>query len=133
MSATVTGRRSTRQKSAIRSAFQDAGRPLSAQQVFELAQKQVDGVGIATVYRNIKTLVEEDWLSLVELPGSVPVYEQAGKRHHHHFQCDQCNRVFELEGCVPTVNKLAGPKFQVRAHEIVLYGLCSECKRKRPN
>jgi Fur family ferric uptake transcriptional regulator len=59
------------------------------------------------------------------------VYEQAGKRHHHHFQCDQCHRVFELEGCLPAVHKLAGPKFHVRSHEIVLYGLCSECKRKR--
>jgi Fur family ferric uptake transcriptional regulator len=131
MSATVIGRRSTRQKSAIRSAFERAGRPLSAQQVLELAQKEVDGVGIATVYRNIKALVEEGWLCMVELPGSVPVYEQTGKRHHHHFQCDRCNRVFELEGCLPSVNKLAGPKFQVRAHEIVLYGLCFECKRKR--
>ncbi|HMF78242.1 MAG TPA: transcriptional repressor [Bryobacteraceae bacterium] len=132
MAATVVERRSTRQKSAIRSAFERTGRPLSAQQVLELAQKEVDGVGIATVYRNIKALLEEGWLSLVELPGSAPVYERAGKRHHHHFQCDHCHRVFELEGCLPSVNKLAGPKFQVRSHEIVLYGLCGDCKRRRP-
>jgi Fur family ferric uptake transcriptional regulator len=131
MSATVIGRRSTRQKAAIRSAFERVGRPLSAQQVLELAQKEVNGVGIATVYRNIKALIEENWLCPVELPGSTPVYEQAGKGHHHHFQCDHCHRVFELHGCLPGVNKLAGSKFRVRSHEIVLYGLCSECKRRQ--
>jgi Fur family ferric uptake transcriptional regulator len=90
---------------------------------------EVGGLGIATVYRNIKALLEAGWLAAVELPGGAVVYERSGKTHHHHFQCDRCNQVFELHGCVPEVNRLAGSKFQVRAHEIVLYGLCTDCKR----
>jgi Fur family transcriptional regulator, ferric uptake regulator len=131
MAAKFSERRSTRQKSAIRSTFVKAGRPLSPQQVLDLAQKEVKGLGIATVYRNIKALLEEGWLCTVDLPGGIPVYELAGKKHHHHFQCDNCNGVFELKGCVPSVRKLADVKFQVRSHEIVLYGLCSDCTRKR--
>lgn len=129
MSAIDSEQRSTRQKSAIRSAFEGVDRPLSPQQVLQLAQTEVGGLGIATVYRNIKALLEVGWLSAVELPGGAVVYERSGKGHHHHFQCDNCNQVFELSGCVPEVNRLAGPKFQVRAHEIVLYGLCMDCKR----
>ncbi len=128
MPAGAVDRRNTRQKAAIRAAFERAGRPLSPQQVLILAQSEVDKLGIATVYRSIKALVEEGWLSSVQLPGTL-VYERAGKRHHHHFQCDRCSQVYELEGCLPAVNKLAGPKFRVRSHEIVLYGLCADCKR----
>lgn len=131
MAETVIERRSTRQKEAIRSAFENAGRPLSPQQVLDLAQNEVDGIGIATVYRNIKALVEEGWLSQVELPGGSPVYELAGKAHHHHFQCDRCSQVFDLKGCLPSIHKLAGSKFWVRTHEITLYGLCADCKRVR--
>ncbi|HEY1216970.1 MAG TPA: ZIP family metal transporter, partial [Bryobacteraceae bacterium] len=69
MSATDSEQRSTRQKSAIRSAFEGADRPLSPQQVLQLAQTEVGGLGIATVYRNIKALLEVGWLSAVELPG----------------------------------------------------------------
>jgi Fur family transcriptional regulator, ferric uptake regulator len=120
--------RDTRQRAAIRKAFERADRPLSPQQVLDSAQADVDGVGIATVYRNIKALLEEDWLVAVELPGSATVYERSGKAHHHHFHCDECGRVFELTGCLPNINRLAGRKFSVARHELVLYGMCADCR-----
>jgi len=120
--------RNTRQRAAIRKAFERADRPLSPQQVLDAAQADVDGVGIATVYRNIKALLEEEWLVAVELPGSATVYERSGKAHHHHFHCEECGRVFELTGCLPNINRLAGRKFSVARHELVLYGMCADCR-----
>ncbi|HYZ83719.1 MAG TPA: transcriptional repressor [Bryobacteraceae bacterium] len=125
---TVTPR-NTRQKAAIRDAFEGAGRPLSTGEALAIAQKSVEGLGIATVYRTVKSLIEEGWLATVELPGETLRYEVAGKAHHHHFQCDLCDRVFELNGCVPEIERLAGPGFAVRTHEVVLYGFCAECAR----
>jgi Fur family ferric uptake transcriptional regulator len=120
--------RNTRQRSAIREAFESADRPLSPQQVLEAAQSEVEGLGIATVYRNVKALLEEGWLTAVDLPGSMTVYERAGKAHHHHFQCERCSRVFDLAGCLPNINRLAGRRFQVARHELVLYGTCADCR-----
>jgi len=121
-------RRKTRQRTAIREAFERGARPLSPQQVLDAAQAEVDGLGIATVYRNIKGLLEEGWLSAVDLPGGVTVYERAGKPHHHHFHCDRCGGLFELTGCIPNISRLAGRRFSVSRHELVLYGLCAECQ-----
>jgi Fur family ferric uptake transcriptional regulator len=123
-------RRKTRQRAAIRDAFERVSRPLSPQQVLDAAQIEVEGLGIATVYRNIKGLLEEGWLSAVPLPAGVTVYERAGKPHHHHFHCDRCSRVFELTGCISDINRLAGRRFSVRRHEVVLYGLCADCKAR---
>lgn len=120
-------RRRTRQGSAIREAFERADRPLSPFQVLKAAQKKAKGLGIATVYRNIKSLVGEGWLSSLKLPGALTVYERSGKAHHHHFFCDECTRVFELSGCLPRIDRLAGRHFRVRRHEVVLYGTCAEC------
>lgn len=120
--------RKTRQKDAIRKAFIEADRPLSPQQVLEVAQAEVEGLGIATVYRNIKTLLAEDWLCPIEVPGAGTVYERSGKEHHHHFRCDQCNGVFELSGCVPSIARLVGCRFSVKRHELILYGTCADCK-----
>jgi Fur family transcriptional regulator, ferric uptake regulator len=119
--------RNTRQRRAIRDAFETSGRPLAAEEVQKLASEGVSGLGIATVYRNIRTLVDEGWLVPVELPGENPRYELAGKGHHHHFHCRACGKVFELEGCVPTVAALAPKGFQVTDHEVVLYGACVAC------
>jgi Fur family transcriptional regulator, ferric uptake regulator len=120
--------RNTRQKAAIRTVFQEAARPLSTAEVLEKAQSAVEGLGIATVYRNVKALSEEGWLQVVELPGETARYEVAGKEHHHHFRCDACTRVFESDGCVPGMGEpTLGPGFKVRGHEIVFYGLCPDC------
>ena len=51
--------RNTRQRSAIRDAIAQAQRPLLPQEVLEAARTEVPGLGIATVYRNLKALVEE--------------------------------------------------------------------------
>lgn len=119
--------RNTRQRGAIRRAFQRADRPLGTGEVLELARGEVGGLGIATVYRNIRTLVNEGWLDVVELPGEVPRYEPHGKPHHHHFRCRQCNRVYEVMGCVQSLNDIVPPGFTLENHELVLYGLCADC------
>ena len=120
--------RNTRQRMAIREAFERAGRPLSLQQVLEAGRTGVEGLGIATVYRNIKGLVEEGWLAAIDLPGAPTVYERSEKVHHHHFHCDRCSRVFELAGCVPRIKRLAGRRFSVTRRELVLYEICADCR-----
>jgi Fur family transcriptional regulator, ferric uptake regulator len=120
--------RNTRQRTAIRQAFERSGRPMSPHEVLDAAQGEAGGLGIATVYRNIKALLEEGWLATVELPGGATVYERSGKAHHHHFHCDQCSRVFDLTGCLPNINRLAGRRFRVARHELVLYGKCADCQ-----
>lgn len=117
----------TRQKTAIRHAFIEADRPLSPDEVLEGAQRHHPTLGKATVYRNIQSLVDEGWLQAVEIPGDSTRYEVAGKEHHHHFQCNQCKKLYELQGCVPSF-KLKVPRgFRTTGHEFFLYGLCSQC------
>jgi Fur family ferric uptake transcriptional regulator len=123
--------RETRQRAAIRRAFETADRPMSPDDVLASAQETVLGLGIATVYRSIRDLVEEGWLVAVELPGESSRYEVAGKGHHHHFQCRGCGQVFELLGCVEGFRKLIPRGFRVTGHEFVLYGYCQPCGRGR--
>lgn len=92
-----------------------------------LAQRQVDGLSIATVYRNIHLLVEEQWLTPVNVPGDTTRYEVAGKGHHHHFQCNECGKLFELEGCGVAEKPALPQGFRTTGHEFYVYGLCSAC------
>jgi Fur family ferric uptake transcriptional regulator len=119
--------RNTRQKEAIRAAFTAADRPLSPEEVFRLAKKVVDGISIATVYRNVNSLLEDKWLVPVEIPGSASRYEVAGKAHHHHFKCTACDKLFELQGCEIAVKPKLPRGFRATGHEFFLYGLCVTC------
>jgi Fur family ferric uptake transcriptional regulator len=119
--------RSTRQRHAILSAIREAGRPLLPNEVLEIAQTGAPGLGIATVYRNLKSMLEEGVVQLVNLPGENARYELRDMPHHHHFQCRQCGRVFDIAGCPGSLDALAPPGFITDGHELTLYGRCAEC------
>jgi len=124
-------RRRTRQRAAIRAVLEEARRPLSIAEILDLAQRSVPGLGIATVYRTVGTLVEEGVLAQVEIGGEAPRYEISGRGHHHHFRCRRCQRVFEVEGCLPEIQRLAPAGYLVEDHEILLFGLCPDCTPRR--
>ena len=120
--------RKTKQKEAIRAAFLQADRPLSPEETLAIAQEEVHGLSIATVYRNIVNLVEEQWLASVELPGEAKRYEVAGKAHHHHFRCNGCGKVFELEGCSVDIRPKLPRGFRANGHGFFIYGSCADCR-----
>jgi Fur family ferric uptake transcriptional regulator len=123
--------RSTRQRSAIRTVIEAAGRPLSPQEVLGAAQVDVPALSLATVYRNLKQLLEAGEITAVNLPGESPRYESAVHEHHHHFQCEQCQRVFDVHACPGNLAGLAPQGFVVERHELTLYGRCADCSEPK--
>jgi Fur family ferric uptake transcriptional regulator len=122
--------RQTRQRSAIREVIERAHRPLSVQEVFKLAARELPGLGIATVYRTIKSMLAEQALHQVELPGAMVRYEVAHLGHHHHFHCRRCDGVFEVEGCPGSLKRLTPRGFKMEGHDLTIVGLCAACAAK---
>lgn len=119
--------RQTRQRAAIHRVFAEHERPLEPREVLAAARRHVPSLGMATVYRTLKSLVDEGKVVSVMLPGDQIRYEAAGRKHHHHFQCRHCNKVFELPGCPGNFSRLTPRGFQLDDHEVVLYGRCAVC------
>lgn len=124
--------RHTRQRQAIYDAITAADRPLLPHEILAAAQSSVPGLGVATVYRNLKALVEEGALRAVHLPGENPRYELTGHPHHHHFQCTHCQRVFDVHACPGDFSRLVPEGFSVEDHDLTLYGRCRECAVPAP-
>jgi len=119
--------RSTRQRAAIRGVIDAAARPLLPAEILEVAQRKVAALGMATIYRNLKLLVEAGEIEAVALPGEAPRYESTRHAHHHHFQCQACQRVFDVHHCPGDFKQLAPAGFTVERHELTLYGTCADC------
>lgn len=123
--------RNTRQRSAIRDALHSAARPLLPQELLDLAQQAIPGLSLATVYRNLKSMVEEGVARPVNLPGDNTRFELSHTHHHHHFQCRACQSVFDIHECPGELTQLAPKGFIVHDHDLTLYGFCAPCAQNR--
>lgn len=120
--------RITQQKLAIAAVLEAAESPLTPPEILARAAKAVPRLGVATVYRALRSLRTEKKIVVVEIPGEPPRYETAARGHHHHFFCNGCRRVFEVPECSAKLAELAPPRFQVLDHDIILYGKCPACQ-----
>lgn len=120
-------RRKTNQRQAIEQVFKQHDRPLGVDEILEIGRETVNSLNLATVYRNLKLLVENGWLTRISHPTLGPLYERSNKKHHHHFHCRECNRAYELPGCALKHEEAAPDGFVVESHEIFLFGVCPQC------
>jgi Fur family ferric uptake transcriptional regulator len=120
-------KRNTTQRMAIEQVFREHDRPLGVEEVLKGGRRLVESLNQATVYRNLKLLVDNGWLKRVTHPSLGTLYERTGKGHHHHFHCRSCNRAFELPGCALKEDEIAPDGFIVEDHEVFLSGICPSC------
>lgn len=125
----LPGQRQTRQRSTIYEVIRTAAGPLTVPEIHQRAQREVGGIGIATVYRTINLLQDEGLVQAVILPSGETRYELANLGHHHHFSCRSCEEVFDLPACPVEIprNDVVEGGFVVESHELTLYGVCPAC------
>lgn len=119
--------RKTPQRDILRQVFKMAGRPMSAHEALEAAQASLPKLGLATAYRVIKEMIDEGFLKVVTLPGDSQRFEMVRHDHHHYFQCQNCQKVYDVLGCPGNINKVVPPGFRLHSHELILYGTCQTC------
>ncbi|MFP4540363.1 MAG: Fur family transcriptional regulator [Opitutales bacterium] len=123
--------RQTRQREAIAGALAAAGRPLTPQELYELAAARLPGLGLRTVYRQLKEMVAAGELVGIDYPGQPVRYERVTGQHQAHFICRTCERVFSFAQRVPDVPVEPPPEFIVSGQETIFYGegrgLCPRC------
>jgi Fur family ferric uptake transcriptional regulator len=87
------------------------------------------------VYRTLKLLTESGVAQEHHFGDGHTRFELAdSEAHHDHLICVECGKITEFEE--PAVEQLqeriaSRHGFEIRAHKHELYGICSECQRKR--
>ncbi|WP_432482256.1 Fur family transcriptional regulator [Kineococcus esterisolvens] len=127
---TTPARRSTKQRSAVSAALDEADAFLSAQDLHARLRARGDSVGLATVYRALQALAEDGDVDVLRTDDGEAVYRRCSTGHHHHLVCRSCGRTVEVEG--PTVESWArrvGAEhgFTQVEHVVEVFGVCATC------
>lgn len=91
-------------------------------------------VGIATVYRTLNLLEDSGMATSISFGAQGKKFELANKPHHDHLICKSCNKIVEFEDASIERKQLNVAKeygFALTSHIMQLYGICSDCSKKR--
>jgi Fur family transcriptional regulator, ferric uptake regulator len=121
--------RRTEQREAIVDALRASDRAVTAQEL----HGQLEGVGLATVYRNLQRLADAGDADTLRRKNGELAFLLCGGGHHHHLSCRLCGRVERVRDCrlddwASEVAQSHG--FSQVEHHAELVGVCSECARK---
>ena len=124
------GLRVTHQRLLVADALVAAGRQVTAQELYERLRRHDDGIGRATAFRALESLVAAGVARRMELEGHVYGYVACRADHHHHLACQQCGRVEEIdESYVASLTRRieSGLGFHVDDARLDFYGVCATC------
>ena len=121
------GLRCTAQRYAVMAfLMEEAGHP-TATETFEAVNRLVPQSTRATTYNNLRDLVRAGLVREVAVEGRAARFDAKGMRHHH-FICDRCGNVEDLEWYdVPRPGSGALGKRNLRECELIVRGLCTQC------
>lgn len=109
---------------------ENAGHPTAAE-IFDGVNRLDPRSSRATVYRNLRDLVEAGLVREVAVEGRSARFDVKGMQHHH-FVCDRCGEMEDMEWFeVPQPPAGSVGNRIVRECEVILRGLCTRCASEK--
>jgi Fur family peroxide stress response transcriptional regulator len=131
LSLADSGLRCTPQRYAVMSfLMKEAGHP-TAVEIFEAVNRVDPRSSRATIYNNLRDLVQAGLVREVAVEGRAARFDVKGMRHHH-FICDRCGNVEDLDWYdVPRPAAASLGRRVLRECELIFRGLCLKCAARR--
>ena len=118
--------RRTEQREAIVEALRASERAVTAQEL----HGTLEGVGLATVYRNLQRLADEGTADTLRRESGEQAFLICDAGHHHHLTCRVCGRVERVRDCRLddwAAAVAAEHGFGQVEHHAELVGVCDAC------
>lgn len=94
-------------------------------------------MGIATLYRQVRSLLSEGSLSMVQKEDGAEHFHflssPQGCFEHYHLKCKLCGRLYHLECQLLHAleeHMLSEHHFRIDRRDSLIYGWCEECSKK---
>lgn len=118
--------KATIQRTSILQSIDTAGH-INVDDIYEDVKKQYPTLSLATIYKNIIVMQENNVIVEVPMNGEKSKYELK-KDEHMHLICEKCGFIMDTEITSQTKEALVIENFQLKSSQINLFGLCKKCQ-----
>src|SRR5213592_3013543 len=129
----ATRKRTTRQLEQVFKALQRDHTHPFAHEIYQRVHKKLPRTSLATVYRNLHSLVDEGKIRTLLLDAQGVRFDPETSQHDH-FVCERCGRVVDLfprEVRPVDLSSLAKQGYVVTTHTLTVHGMCQVCAARR--
>ena len=125
------GLRCTSQRYAVMAALMERPWHPTAAEIFEAVNRADPRSSRATTYNNLRDLVKAGLVREVAVEGRAARFDAKGMKHHH-FVCDRCGNVEDVEWyAVPKPAAHSLGKRVLRECEVIFRGFCTKCAARK--
>ena len=127
----AVGERVTPQRVIVADALAAAPGQVTAEALWSRLRRRHPGIGRATVFRTLETLVAAGVARRLEQDGHVYGYVACRPQHHHHLACSICGRVEDIgEAYIRPVAERISTElgFEIDDARLDFYGRCASCR-----
>jgi Fur family ferric uptake transcriptional regulator len=125
------GLRVTPQRLLILEAIHSHRGHVTAEEIHREIVGAYPGLNIATVYRNLDTLVAAGLITETRLGARCHYYELSPDSRHHHLVCERCGGVVELADSLVEPLRTAIARthgFDASIEHLAVFGVCRACQ-----
>ncbi len=117
----------TKQRKKILAVLQENGGHMTAGEIHASAVRDIPGLSLGTVYRNLSLLVSEGRIGQLSFSGKPDRYERRATPHDH-LTCDICGSVKDvlIPGLADAISYQTGER--VLSYSLVIRYRCSACR-----
>ncbi|MBD3809184.1 MAG: transcriptional repressor [Sulfuricurvum sp.] len=104
---------------------------ISIEDLFHSIRQQFSSISLATLYKNVHTMMDVNLIREVKIPGQKTKYE-IKKESHTHVMCKCCGELKDIPFNPNTLLQTSMDlcNYQAKEVSIVISGICPECQKK---
>ncbi|MGT2925866.1 Fur family transcriptional regulator [Streptococcus cuniculipharyngis] len=107
----------------------------SAEMIYQDLLPAYPSMSLATVYNNLKVLVDEGFVSELKLPQDSTSYYDFLGHQHPHVICQVCGKIVDVmvAASLPDLKTAIETEtgFHVTKTQTMIYGICPDCQEKK--
>lgn len=120
------------QREEILKVVKDSSGHISASEVYDEVKKTIPNISLGTVYRNLNSLVEHNYITKVNMPSGSDIFDYT-LGEHSHIHCIKCDQIFDISSELnEEIKKIVETNMNcVVTKPIVFEGICHKCRDKK--
>lgn len=125
-----SGIRATPQRIAVlKYLFQDFNNHPTVEEICEALKESFPSLSPATVYSSLQSLKDAGIIQELSIRRDRVSYDPIPESHHH-FYCEKCGKIFNINISCPVAKKGSFSGHTVKETQAYFYGICLQCSKK---